>query len=299
MPLQVTWRDELHLLTGKNWMHTAQNRSTWKKMEEAYVILLTMQQLFLVALLKRPLVNSHGSHRRKRRVQQTTYTGCPTGNRRDRYLANYNQEKFENYTVLQSHLGTGHLKYFQDGHTSGVPSLRRRQRSVSSLGNTVLCRRVWRPQAGTSSWTTSGGILLEGDTMFPLPFHIVDIRAYHRFEVGVGDRWLVSCLGVLHLNRGLFYRVVPADQSFVGDQYCGLFRFRIQNPKFDNFNLCIYSPRHLITLTNRFELIFVSSQNFDKQAICIIGYNVLIIKYGYCNKTMRQFTQPIPNLVNC
>ncbi|XP_019760093.1 calpain-C isoform X2 [Dendroctonus ponderosae] len=43
----------------------------------------------------------------------------------------------------------------------------------------------------------------------------------------MGDRWLVSCLGVLHLNRGLFYRVVPADQSFVGDQYCGLFRFRI------------------------------------------------------------------------
>lgn len=42
-----------------------------------------------------------------------------------------------------------------------------------------------------------------------------------------GDRWLVSCLGVLYLNKGLFYRVVPADQSFNGDQYCGLFRFRL------------------------------------------------------------------------
>lgn len=43
----------------------------------------------------------------------------------------------------------------------------------------------------------------------------------------MGDRWLVSCLGVLYLNKGLFYRVVPADQSFGGDQYCGLFRFRL------------------------------------------------------------------------
>ncbi|KAI4469403.1 calpain [Holotrichia oblita] len=43
----------------------------------------------------------------------------------------------------------------------------------------------------------------------------------------MGDRWLVSCLGVLFLNKGLFYRVVPADQSFTGEQYAGLFRFRL------------------------------------------------------------------------
>ncbi|KAG1674067.1 Calpain-C [Nymphon striatum] len=42
----------------------------------------------------------------------------------------------------------------------------------------------------------------------------------------LGDKWLVSCMGCLTLNRGLFYRVVPADQSF-HDDYCGLFRFRI------------------------------------------------------------------------
>lgn len=30
----------------------------------------------------------------------------------------------------------------------------------------------------------------------------------------MGDKWLVSCLGVLYLSKGLFYRVVPADQSF-------------------------------------------------------------------------------------
>ncbi|KAJ8924782.1 hypothetical protein NQ315_000935 [Exocentrus adspersus] len=43
----------------------------------------------------------------------------------------------------------------------------------------------------------------------------------------MGDRWLVSCLGVLYLNKGLFYRVVPADQSFNGEQYSGVFRFRL------------------------------------------------------------------------
>lgn len=42
----------------------------------------------------------------------------------------------------------------------------------------------------------------------------------------MGDRWLVSCLGVLYLSKGLFYRVVPADQSFSTD-YHGVFRFRL------------------------------------------------------------------------
>uniref|UniRef100_A0A0C9RBV4 CalpC_1 protein n=1 Tax=Fopius arisanus TaxID=64838 RepID=A0A0C9RBV4_9HYME len=52
----------------------------------------------------------------------------------------------------------------------------------------------------------------------------------------MGDKWLVSCLGVLHLSKGLFYRVVPADQGFgnSGDssgtptsEYAGVFRFRL------------------------------------------------------------------------
>ena len=41
-----------------------------------------------------------------------------------------------------------------------------------------------------------------------------------------GDRWLVSCLGVLYLSKGLFYRVVPADQNF-DKPYYGMFRFRL------------------------------------------------------------------------
>lgn len=40
-----------------------------------------------------------------------------------------------------------------------------------------------------------------------------------------GDRWLVSCLGVLFSLKNLFYRVVPADQNF--ENYHGVFRFRL------------------------------------------------------------------------
>nr|KAF7434390.1 hypothetical protein H0235_002581 [Vespula pensylvanica] len=52
----------------------------------------------------------------------------------------------------------------------------------------------------------------------------------------MGDKWLVSCLGVLHLSKGLFYRVVPADQDFGNNgeppgspsaEYAGVFRFRL------------------------------------------------------------------------
>lgn len=42
----------------------------------------------------------------------------------------------------------------------------------------------------------------------------------------MGDKWLVSCLGVLYLSKGLFYRVVPADQRFE-ETHAGVFRFRL------------------------------------------------------------------------
>lgn len=35
---------------------------------------------------------------------------------------------------------------------------------------------------------------------------------------------MVSCLGVLYLTKGLFYRVVPADQR-VDEAYAGVFRY--------------------------------------------------------------------------
>ncbi|XP_053624298.1 calpain-C isoform X2 [Plodia interpunctella] len=42
----------------------------------------------------------------------------------------------------------------------------------------------------------------------------------------LGDRWLVSCLGVLFLSKGLFHKVVPTDQR-MDKEYAGIFRFRI------------------------------------------------------------------------
>ncbi|RWS04986.1 calpain-C-like protein [Dinothrombium tinctorium] len=52
----------------------------------------------------------------------------------------------------------------------------------------------------------------------------------HNFDVTpgrLGDSWFVSCIGCLNLTKGLFYRVVPADQSFNDNEYAGIFRFRI------------------------------------------------------------------------
>uniref|UniRef100_A0ABD2WKN6 Calpain catalytic domain-containing protein n=1 Tax=Trichogramma kaykai TaxID=54128 RepID=A0ABD2WKN6_9HYME len=64
----------------------------------------------------------------------------------------------------------------------------------------------------------------------PTPFDVIPGK--------LGDKWLVACMGLLHLNKGLFYRVVPADQGFgpltdidVGSncssEYTGVFRFRL------------------------------------------------------------------------
>jgi len=59
------------------------------------------------------------------------------------------------------------------------------------------------------------------------PVFINDTEAHLDITPGkMGDRWLVSCLGVLYLSKGLFYRVVPADQCFENPYY-GVFRFRL------------------------------------------------------------------------
>lgn len=53
----------------------------------------------------------------------------------------------------------------------------------------------------------------------PLPFETI---------VGkLGDPWFVSAISLLYQSKGLFYRVVPADQSFESHEYAGIFRFRI------------------------------------------------------------------------
>ncbi|KAL4717640.1 hypothetical protein ACJJTC_000789 [Scirpophaga incertulas] len=52
---------------------------------------------------------------------------------------------------------------------------------------------------------------------------------YNFFDIvpGIlGDRWLAYCLGALYLSKGLFYRVVPADQH-IDSSYAGIFKFRL------------------------------------------------------------------------
>lgn len=54
---------------------------------------------------------------------------------------------------------------------------------------------------------------------------ITDGESFDVIPGKMGDRWLVSCLGVLYSLKNLFYRVVPADQSIENSH--GLFRFRL------------------------------------------------------------------------
>ncbi|XP_043244576.1 calpain-C-like [Amphibalanus amphitrite] len=64
--------------------------------------------------------------------------------------------------------------------------------------------------------------------LFPDPLFIRDsVLDFDAYPGKLGDRWFISCIGCLQMTRGLFYRVVPADQSFAGDGYAGIFRFRI------------------------------------------------------------------------
>lgn len=60
------------------------------------------------------------------------------------------------------------------------------------------------------------------------PVFISDSPTFDVVPGKLGDRWLVQCLGCLYSSKGLFYRVVPADQGFHSqDDYAGVFRFRI------------------------------------------------------------------------
>ncbi|CAK1554695.1 unnamed protein product [Leptosia nina] len=54
-------------------------------------------------------------------------------------------------------------------------------------------------------------------------------EGYDAFDVvtgTLGDKWLLSCFGLLHMYKGLFFRVIPGDQK-LDSNYAGIFRFRI------------------------------------------------------------------------
>ena len=54
-------------------------------------------------------------------------------------------------------------------------------------------------------------------------------RKKDRFDVNqgvVGDCWFLAALANLAEDNDAFYRVVPDNQSFSSESYCGMFRFR-------------------------------------------------------------------------
>ncbi|PRD28236.1 UNVERIFIED_CONTAM: CalpC [Trichonephila clavipes] len=71
----------------------------------------------------------------------------------------------------------------------------------------------------------------------PNPVFVQDGTLQYDITPGkLGDHWLVSALGCLSITKGLFYRVVPADQTFntehetsdnLDTDYVGVFRFRL------------------------------------------------------------------------
>jgi len=87
------------------------------------------------------------------------------------------------------------------------------------------------------------------------PAFIADAPSFDVVQGKLGDRWLVQCLGCLYSSKGLFYRVVPADQGFhSSDEYAGIFRFRIWWS--GSWREVIVDDR-LPTVSNR--LVFISS----------------------------------------
>lgn len=108
----------------------------------------------------------------------------------------------------------------------------------------------------------------------------------------LGDRWLVSTIASLTLTKGLFYRVVPADQSFDPDNYCGLFRFRLW--WHDEWKEVVIDDR-LPTVNNK--LVFIQSTKGDtfwasllEKAYAKLHGSYEALKYGSTIEGLSDFT---------
>jgi len=81
----------------------------------------------------------------------------------------------------------------------------------------------------------------------------------------LGDPWFISSISLLHQTKGLFYRVVPADQSFDSEEYAGIFRFRIW--WFGQWQEVIIDDR-LPTVNNK--LVFITQLNGNIYWTCLL-----------------------------
>ena len=64
-----------------------------------------------------------------------------------------------------------------------------------------------------------------------LQFQFVRIKSlkqvWYMFYINfVGDCWLLAAIASLSLNDDLLYRIIPTDQSFEEQDYCGMFHFQ-------------------------------------------------------------------------
>ncbi|XP_013777811.1 calpain-C-like [Limulus polyphemus] len=116
----------------------------------------------------------------------------------------------------------------------------------------------------------------------------------------LGDRWFVSCIGCLAISRGLFYRVVPADQTFLPEDYAGIFRFRLWwNGEWQE----VIVDDRLPTVNNK--LVFVHSQHSNQfwPALLEKAYAKLhtayeVLKYGCAADGLADLTGGITETID-
>ncbi|KAI8035351.1 hypothetical protein M5D96_011899 [Drosophila gunungcola] len=79
--------------------------------------------------------------------------------------------------------------------------------------------------SASGSTSASGSVSASASASVSGPVFLNEMAEFDVVPGKMGDRWLVSCLGLLSSLRNLFYRVVPADQTLASAH--GVFRFRL------------------------------------------------------------------------
>ncbi|XP_068159077.1 calpain-C [Drosophila tropicalis] len=94
----------------------------------------------------------------------------------------------------------------------------------SSSNSNTNCSTI-NPSTSISSSSCNINTTSITTSTYPQPSFLNENAEFDVVPGKMGDRWLVSCLGVVYSLRNLFYRVVPADQSLA--KSLGIFRFRL------------------------------------------------------------------------
>lgn len=116
----------------------------------------------------------------------------------------------------------------------------------------------------------------------------------------LGDPWFVSSVALLHQLKGLFYRVVPADQSFDSTEYAGIFRFRLW--WFGQWQEVVVDDR-LPTVNNK--LVFVHALNGSvfwtcllEKAIAKLHGSYEALKYGTTLEALSDMTGGVSEVID-